>query len=80
LSPAAWEATRAEIVVEAVRIARTCLAGDPLREAPDLEREAWDLFERYDGGEPGDGPLRGLPAYAIAAVALDVARMAGRSV
>lgn len=83
VSVAAWEFRKAEIVTEAVRIARECLDGDPMRAVPELERQASVLFEEFDGGDRDlaerTAIVRGLPAYAVAASALGTAKMAGNA-
>jgi len=84
-----WEFERAEIVARAIEIARECLDGDPFRNVPKLELQAAYLFELYDGGEhdialkDAEQSVRRrsepLPAYAVAASALETAKMAGRA-
>ena len=73
------------IVARAIAIARECLAGDPFRDVLEIEVEAAGLFEQYDLGRSlsawEESKIRRspLPAYAVAADALQTARMAGKT-
>lgn len=70
-------AEKADAIARGIAIACECLAGDPFREVPDLAVAAYEVYL---------GPMRpreaaslrgkGMPAFAVACIALGHARMA----